>query len=129
MKFFIGLPGIDLERTNYFKRTPLHVACKGEIVYEETVDILLEAGANPMAEDAQGQTPLDFLQENAWLLSQEFMEYIQNEDFDTFDDMLEYGWTSELFGLLTLEATVRERLQQQGGLNSRQDGMREDQTK
>ncbi|KAI6308127.1 hypothetical protein MCOR07_006928 [Pyricularia oryzae] len=33
LKFFIGLPGIDLER------------------------------ANPMAEDAQGQTPLDFLQE------------------------------------------------------------------
>ncbi|QBZ59811.1 hypothetical protein PoMZ_04775 [Pyricularia oryzae] len=107
------------------KRTPLHVACKGEIVYEETVDILLEAGANPMAEDAQGQTPLDFLQEGMAFKP----GYIQNEDFDTFDDMLEYGWTSELFELLTLEATLRERLQQQGGLNSRQNGMREDQTK
>ena len=47
--------GIDLETANHEGRTPLHLAAEFR---PRHVDCLLEAGANPNAADARGETPL-----------------------------------------------------------------------
>jgi ankyrin repeat protein len=43
---------------NIFKETPLHVACKLELVHQ--VSLLLKSGANPNIQDINGDTPLHY---------------------------------------------------------------------
>ncbi|TLD30460.1 hypothetical protein PspLS_01906 [Pyricularia sp. CBS 133598] len=113
LKFFIGLPGIDLEWTDGpdSKQTPLHVACKGSNSREELIVTLLGAGANPLAEDAQGQRPLDLYRESTWLSSQEVLDYIQSCRLMELQRSIPKWWNRGLLSDL-LETAMRERQQQ-----------------
>jgi ankyrin repeat protein len=62
--------GLDVNDTDSAGRTPLMVAVQSK--WNSAIgqlEILLEAGANPLLRDNDGKTAWDYLQDNSWLLS------------------------------------------------------------
>ena len=49
--------GADIEKTNTYGNTPLHVAA--QFFHPKTVALLIEKGANVNPKNDRGQTPLD----------------------------------------------------------------------
>ena len=59
--------GIDVNATNQNGEIPLHNLLKNDSINEESIQILIENGANPEIEDNNGKTPRDIARENGHL--------------------------------------------------------------
>jgi len=53
--------GADVHAVTADGQTPLHYACRNPHSVSETIRILVNAGANPLAADQSGETPLDYV--------------------------------------------------------------------
>jgi ankyrin repeat protein len=66
--------GADINKTDCNGNTPLHTAAsKGNF---EVVKFLVEAGANPIAKNSKGKTPLDLANEGSYPATVEFLASI-----------------------------------------------------